>query len=92
MHFINEAGSSAPQIDDIDVVGDRTLFDALPKVREEIGRQFVARQDRDVDVAVLQNLAARAGAEQPHLGIVLAQGREHHATQFRDRPFANRVH
>ena len=76
------------QVHEVHVVGDGALLDVCVKPTEKAQGKLLARQDRDVDVAVLAHVAAGTGAKQPHRRIMLAERREHHAAQFFDRPFA----
>ena len=54
-----------PQIDQIDIIGNRALLDVGFELGEKAAGHLIARQDRDVDVAMLPRLAARARTEQP---------------------------
>ncbi len=81
-----------PQIDQIDIIGDRALLDVGIELGEETYGQIIPRQDRDVDVTVLPHVAARTRPEQPYRRIMLAERGEHHPPQFLDRLLPRRVH
>src|SRR5439155_1834180 len=85
-------GIGMTQVHEVHVVGDGALLDVCVKPTEKAQGKLLARQDRDVDVAVLAHVAPGTGAEQPHRCIMLAERREHDAAQFFDRPFAGWVH
>jgi hypothetical protein len=61
--FVDQRGGGPSQVDQVDVVGARTVFDGLGKVGEELRWQVAMRQDRDIDVAVLERLTARIRAK-----------------------------
>jgi hypothetical protein len=90
--FVAECRVGVPQVDEIDILGDRALLDIGRKLGKETSGKIITRQDRDIDVAMLALIPPSARTEQPHRRVMLAEGTQHHAAQCLDRLFANPVH
>jgi hypothetical protein len=72
-YLLDQRGVCMPQIDQIDVVGDRTLLNIRRKDGKKRGRKLVLREDADIYVAVLARVAPGGGAEQPNFRGAIAQ-------------------